>query len=115
MMDDAEILMEMGLDKSQALQTLILFPDMEDALEVVRTHRHPPKGMERYVGDYFGYLETLKNAALGESGDKTDYDLEVEERTTLVQRQSELSQRHYRDRPWNSEHFYEHLASQEAP
>src|SRR3989344_4235182 len=82
--EDIETLVEMGINKQQALATLALFLDLDEAILVVNAYRHPPEGFERYIKSYSSYLETLRNASRGITEDRTPYDQEVAERTAMV-------------------------------
>lgn len=108
-LDDVAVLMDMGINQRQALETLTIFPDLKLAMVVVDTFKHPPKGLGQTFGNYDHYFTNVISA-LESPDEPTLYDQEVAERATMVPKE-ELHQDHYRDRPWNSSHYYEHLAS----
>ncbi|MBS3157484.1 hypothetical protein J4442_04935 [Candidatus Woesearchaeota archaeon] len=112
-LDNVAVLTDMGINQRQALETLAVFSDLRIAMAVVGTYKHPPTKLGQTFGDYDHYLTQIIYAISGispPSDELTLYEDEVAERTTMVS-ERELHQDRYRDRPWNSSHFYEHLAS----
>ena len=112
-LEDVTVLTDMGINQRQALETLAVFSDLRVAMVVVDTYKHPPKELAEAIGNYDSYLTQIIYAISGispPSDELTLYEDEVAERTTMVS-ERELHQDRYRDRPWNSSHFYEHLAS----
>lgn len=113
-LDDAEVLMDMGLTQQQALETLAVFHDLNKAILVVDAYRNRPEGIEVPLGSYDQYLTNLIDVLQSPSptGSETIYDDEVAARTSVIS-QHQLHQEHYRDRPWDSDHFYEHQATRD--
>lgn len=92
----------------QAELTLSLFPDTEEAIAVANGYFSIPKKErdEAYSG-YISFLEAVEEACFKV---RSTYEQEVAERTSRVPRES-LMQEGYRDKPYNSGHFYEHLVT----
>src|SRR3989338_5802122 len=106
--EDIGTLVEMGINKQQALATLALFPDLDDAMLVINAYRHQPEGFKRYVGDYSNYLATLRDASRGVTGDRTAHDQEVAERTAMVPEEVLTRSAYRKDKPSSSSHYWEH-------
>src|SRR3989344_3325295 len=78
----------------QAELTLSLFPDTEEAIAV--------------ANGYFSIPKKEREEACFKV--RSPYEQEVAERTSRVPQES-LMQEGYRDKPYNSGHFYEHLVT----
>ena len=106
--EDASTLMDMDLTRQQALSTLALFPNIDDARRVAESYHSLPKE-ERPVSftNYNDFLETLRTAIYGSTEVHSLYDQEVNQRTSEIP-EEKLMQERYKDRPSRSSHFWEH-------
>ena len=102
-------LVELGLSSKEAERTLALFPDMRTAFIVANGYSDMEEG--RYTC-YLDYLTHIKSDVTARSQDLSAFQSLVNERTSLVPLESQLQQG-YRDSPFRSSDYYEHLASQD--
>ena len=100
--------MDMDLTRQQALSTLALFPNIDDARRVAESYHSLPKE-ERPVSftNYNDFLESLRTAIYGSTEVHSLYDQEVNQRTSEIP-EEKLMQGSYKDRPSSSRHYWEH-------